>query len=160
MKNPVRTLLYIVATYFLFCFLSGCKTKTVYIPVEKTRLVKEVETIHDTIVEIKLVPYYKEKTTAEDSSYLENEYAYSSAHWDGALLHHNLGIFDKKIPVEIQYKDRNIYIHDSIPVPYPVVEYIEVNQLSSFQSFQIWCGRILLIVIIAWFGLNYVRKLI
>lgn len=109
MKNTVRTLLYAVVAYFLFCFLlSGCKTKAVYIPVEKTRLVKKVETIHDTIVEIKLVPYYKEKTTAEDSSYLENEYAYSSAHWDGTLLHHNLGIFDKKIPIEIQYKERNI----------------------------------------------------
>ena len=49
------------------------------------------------------------------------------------------------------YKDKlvrdSIYLNDTIRVPYPVVETKEVNRLSSFQNFQVWCARIFFILL-------------
>jgi len=60
------------------------------------------------------------------------------------------------------YKDRfvrdSVFITDSVQVPYPVVEYTEVNRLSSFQSFQIWCGRILLLLAAGWLVIWWLKK--
>lgn len=155
----IFSIICIIIMLITLFLLSGCKVKTVYIPLEKTRTVKETETIHDTVIQIKLVPYYQETITENDSSYLENDYAYSFARWDGVFLHHNLGIFDKEIPANIKYINRYVYVHDSIPVPYPVVEYKEVNKITSFQSFQIWCGRLLLLLVLGYLGFRWMKKL-
>lgn len=149
-----------VNVLILCCLLVGCKSKTVFVPVESIRTVKEIETVRDTILQVKLVPYYSETATEKDSSYLENEYAYSEAKFDGKLLHHSLGIFDKNIPYKTKYVDRYIHISDSIPVPYQVVEYREINILTSFQSFQIWCGRILLLIISLWCAYKFIKKIV
>lgn len=63
------------------------------------------------------------------------------------------------VPVEtvkVEYRDRlyrdklvrdSVFLTDSVQVPFPVVEYKEVNRLTSFQSFEVWCGRIFFIII-------------
>lgn len=60
------------------------------------------------------------------------------------------------------YKDRivrdSIHLRDTIKVPYPVLEEVEVNKISGFQNFQMWCGRILLIALLAYLGLNTYRR--
>ena len=62
------------------------------------------------------------------------------------------------------YRDKfvrdSIFKTDSIQVPYPVEVEKEVNRLTSFQSFQVWCGRILLLLIIGYFGFRYLRQFI
>lgn len=60
------------------------------------------------------------------------------------------------------YKDRlvrdSVLISDSVRIPYPVEVEKEINRLSSFQSFQLWCGRILLLLLIAWAGIWWLRR--
>lgn len=60
-----------------------------------------------------------------------------------------------------KYKDRivadSIFSNDTIRIPYPVLEIKEVNRLNSFQSFQIWCGRILMIILLGWLVIKYYR---
>jgi len=52
------------------------------------------------------------------------------------------------------YRDRlvrdSVFRTDSIQVPYPVEVEKEVNRLTSFQSFQVWCGRLLLLLLVGW----------
>lgn len=43
-------------------------------------------------------------------------------------------------------------------VPYPVEVNVEVNRLTSFQSFQIWCGRILFLLLVGFLITRYIRK--
>jgi len=159
-ERTVNTLTYIIAIAVLvslIVFFSGCKTKTVYVPVESVRYEKDIETVHDTTVLIKLVPHYTENITPKDSSYLENPYAFSFAHWDGLFLRHTLGIKDIEIPVKILYLDRWHIRTDSIRIPYPVEVEKVVNRLNSFQSFQIWCGRILLTMLLVWAIYRFIK---
>lgn len=137
-------------------FLVGCKTRTVYVPVETETIRTETETIRDTIVDVKLVPYYEKIVTEKDSSYLENEYAFSSAKWDGSKLHHSLGIFDKITPVKIQYKDRYFEITKTIREPYPV----ERNKTIWEKAFELG-GKIffaILGVFFAYFIVILIKK--
>jgi hypothetical protein len=46
-----------------------------------------------------------------------------------------------------KYVKDSVFIRDSIQVPYPVVEFKEVNKVTGWQNFQIWSGRILLSMI-------------
>ena len=55
------------------------------------------------------------------------------------------------------YKDRfvrdSIFINDTIRVSYPVETVKEVNgPLSTWQAFQLWCGRVALIVVLLVIG--------
>jgi len=55
------------------------------------------------------------------------------------------------------YKDRfvrdSIFINDTIRVPYPVETVKEVNApLSVWQTLQLWCGRVALIVVLLVLG--------
>lgn len=60
------------------------------------------------------------------------------------------------------YRDKllrdSVYLTDSIQVPYAVEVGKEVNRLSSFQSFEIWCGRILLLVLLSWIGIRFLKS--
>lgn len=109
-----------LALLILLFTLIGCKTRTVYVPLETVTTKTETEMVRDTIVNIKLIPYFEEIVTEKDSSYLKNEYSYSKAWWDGSKLHHTLGIFNKIIPTNIQYKDKYVYITETKRESYPV----------------------------------------
>lgn len=150
----MKRLVYHLVLIVLAAILIGCKTKTIYVPVKETETI--TETIRDTIIDVQLVPYKDSIVTKDTVSYLNNKYAYSWAKWSNGMLYHSLGILDVKHPVEIKYVDREV--KKEIQVPYPVkgdTEYI--NRLTSFQSFQIWCGRILLLLIIGYLGFRYLR---
>ncbi|WP_165022209.1 hypothetical protein [Dysgonomonas sp. ZJ279] len=118
----------LILSILISFLLISCKSKTIYVPVESV------------------------KTEYKDRLYRDSVY-----------LHDSIMIKMKGDTVWYEkyktvYKDKlvrdSVFITDSVQVPYPVIEQQEVNRLSSFQSFQIWCGRILLILLILYFGLK------
>jgi len=122
-------LIFVIALLFV-----GCKTtKTVYVPVETIRT--EIQTVHDTIVNVKLDVLRDSIVTNDTLSILSNKYSYSSAMWSKGLLSHSLSIKDIKIPVKVQYI--NISKVDSIQIPYPVEKVVKVNYLTDWQRFRI-----------------------
>lgn len=62
------------------------------------------------------------------------------------------------------YRDRlvrdSVFKTDSVQVPYPVEVEREVNRLTSFQAFQVWCGRILLLALLGGVGVWWCKKYI
>lgn len=52
----------------------------------------------------------------------------------------------------------SVYINDTIRVPYPVVEYKEVNKLKGWQNFLIWSGGICIGFFIFYLIIRYFRK--
>lgn len=142
-----RTGIGILLSLCLAIWLVGCKTKTVYIPVE-TKIIDSL-VIRDTTIDIQLVPYRDSTSVHADSSYLSNPYAYSWARigTDG-LLHHSLVIWPQHpLPVKVQFIDRIQYIE--IPKPYPVEKQIYVEKkLSWLQQTYLGSGKVFLFGII------------
>ncbi|MFV0332139.1 MAG: hypothetical protein ACK5KL_20305 [Dysgonomonas sp.] len=117
----------------LLLFLFGsCKTNTVYVPVETVKVEYRDKVLRDSVhlYDSVLIKMKGDTVWLEKFRYL--------------------------------YRDKlvrdSIFKVDSISVPYPVVEYQEVNRLSSFQSFQIWCGRILLLFIIGYLCFKWIKR--
>ncbi|MDU1889523.1 MAG: hypothetical protein E6767_02430 [Dysgonomonas sp.] len=112
---------YIIIAYLLIILFVSCKSKTIYVPI-------------DTV-----------KTEYKDVFRRDSVFMYDSIF----VLQKNDTVFYQKY--KYLYRDKvikdSVFVHDSIQVPYPVTEYKEVNKLSSFQSFQIWCGRIALLLL-------------
>lgn len=112
--------------------LQGCRTKLIYVPQEsvRTEYIDRIKT---------------------DSVYLQDSVM--------VKVKNDTVFFEK---YRYLYKDRfvrdSVLISDSIRIPYPVEVEKEVNRLSSFQSFQLWCGRILLLLLIAWAGIWWLRR--
>lgn len=127
-----RWIKYMMIVFTISVVLCGCKTNTVYVPVETVRVEYRDKLMRDSI---HLYDSVFVKITG-DTVWLE-KYKYL-------------------------YRDRllrdSIFRTDSIAVPYPVVEVQEINRMTSFQSFQIWCGRILLLLILGYFALKKFRK--
>jgi len=116
----------------LLIFLSGCGTKMIYVPVETVKTEYQDKIVRDSLHLYDSV-FVKLKG---DTVWLE-KYKYL-------------------------YRDRlvrdSIFKTDSVQVPYPVEVEKEVNRLSTFQSFQLWCGRILILLLIGWFGVKWLKK--
>ncbi|GAB6122259.1 hypothetical protein [Dysgonomonas termitidis] len=112
--------------------LSACRTRTLYIPVESVRTEYRDRLLRDSVHLYDSV-FMKMKG---DTVWLE-KYKYL-------------------------YRDRllrdSVFVNDTIRVPYPVEVEKEINRMSSFQSFQVWCGRILLLLIIGWSGVWWWKK--
>lgn len=112
--------------------LSGCKSKTVYVPVENLRIEYRDNLMRDSIY-------------LRDSIFMQTK---------------NDTVLIEKF--RYLYKDRlvhdSIHLRDTIRVPYPVLDEVEVNRISGFQNFQMWCGRILLIALLAYLGLKVYRR--
>ena len=123
----------------VFLFLMGCKTmtKVEYVPVESVRTEYRDNYARDSIFLYDSV-YVKDKG---DTVWLE-KYKYL-------------------------YKDKlirdSIFINDTIPVPVLVnVPGPQVNFITGWQNFQIWCGRILLSILGVmggWAFVKYRKKL-
>ncbi len=126
----------IIVGLLLFLLFTSCKSKTIYVPVESTKI------------------EYRDKIQ-RDSIHL-----YDSIYFEKYLKGDT--VFLTKEKYKYLYRDKlvhdSIFKLDSIKVPYPVIEYQEVNRLSSFQSFQIWCGRILLLLVLGYFVFRWLRK--
>lgn len=120
--------------FVVFAFVS-CKTKTIYVPVDTVR----TEYINK---------IWRDSIHRYDSIYLKEK-------GDSVILEKYKFIYRDRLKIDTIIKI------DSVSIPFPVVEVQEVNRLSSFQSFQVWCGRILLLVLIAYFGMRFLfRKLL
>lgn len=131
-KDRLTCWIAIIILLFFIWLLSGCRARTLYVPVETVRTEYKDRFLRDSIVSYDSI-YVKEK---------------------GDTL-----IFEK---YKYLYRDRlktdTVVKIDSIQVPYPVVEFQEVNRLSSFQGFQVWCGRILLLLVVGWGLVKWVSK--
>lgn len=129
--QTIKTIAAMLLILFLV-ILSGCKSKTVYVPVESLRIEYRGNLMRDSIY-------------LRDSIFMQTK---------------NDTVMIEKF--RYLYKDRivrdSIHLRDTIKVPYPVLEEVEVNKISGFQNFQMWCGRILLIALLAYLGLNTYRR--
>ena len=127
--NTIAVLL-LLALLFIFSF-SSC-TKTIYIPIESVR------------------------TEYKDRMLRDSIYRYDSVF---VKLKGDTVFFEK---YKYLYRDKlvrdSIFKTDSIQVPYPLAIEKEVNRLSAFQSFQVWCGRILLLLIAGCIGVRWIMK--
>ncbi len=125
-----------IFTILLLCFCSSCKTPQ-YIPVETTRTEYKDIYLRDSI-------YFR------DSVFL-------AVKGDTVFLEKYRYLYRDKI-----VKD-SIFKTDTIRVPYPVEVIKEVKKpLSSWQNFQVWCGRIALLLAtlaIVYFVLKLKKKL-
>lgn len=152
----MKRIVFLFLSVSVLCLAYSCRTKTVYIPVNSVSTKTEV--LHDTVLDIQLVPYRDSVAIRDTSSCLENAYASSLAIWSDNMLHHSLTVKNVSLPVRVIYK--NIIQTDSIQVPYEVIKIQEVNRLNVLQSFQIWCGRIFLLLLFAFcafWALKYIR---
>jgi len=121
-----------IFTILLLCFCSSCKTPQ-YIPVETVKTEYRDRIVKDSIFRYDSV--FVKQTT--DTVFFER-YRY---------------LYKDKI-----IKD-SVFINDTIRVPYPVEVVKEVkNPLSSWQSFQVWCGRIALVIFLI-VGVYFILKL-
>ncbi len=133
MKKGDKAYLLLPAIASLILMVSGCGTqKIVHVPVETVKA------------------EYRDVLT-RDSIYLHDS-VFVKMKGDTVWLEKYKYLFRDKLVRD------SVFITDSIQVPYPVEVEKEVNRLNSFQSFQIWCGRILLLAILGWLGIKWMRK--
>lgn len=155
----MKKLIYIILFLLVCAFIVGCKSKIQYVPIEKVHKVIIRDTIRDTIVQVKLVPYFTENKTKDKKSSLENKYAFSNAFWDGELLHHTLGIKDIDIPVKIQWRDREIKIIDSIPYPVEVqVKGDTIYTMKWYEEIVFYIGLLALLVVGGYGVLKIIKR--
>ncbi len=115
----------------LLVMLTSCKAKTVYVPVETVRVEYRDKLLRDSVhlYDSVLIKMKGDTVWLEKYKYL--------------------------------YRDKvvrdSVFKTDSIAVPYPVIEVQEVNRLTSFQSFQMWCGRILLLFLLVYLVMRRFR---
>lgn len=118
--------------FFAGLFLLGCKTRIQYVPVENTRIEYKDNYLRDSVFMYDSV-YVKDKG---DTVFIEK--------------------------LRYIYKDKlirdSVFIQDSIAVPYEIEKIVKEPYTSSFQNFQIWCGRILLLLLLGYFGFRFMRK--
>ncbi|NDV79769.1 hypothetical protein D0T57_12430 [Dysgonomonas sp. 511] len=123
----------IVAVVLIVFFLifSGCKAKAIYVPVETVKT------------------EYRD-TFRRDSVYLHDS-VLVKMRGDTVWVEKYKYLYHDKLRTD------SVYLSDTIRIPYPVDVEKEVNRLSSFQSFQIWCGRIVLLILLGWFSVKWIR---
>lgn len=120
--------------------LSGCKTKYVTVEKVRTEYAHSTDTVHitDTV---------KEKETSilqiVDSAYLKG-IGILNPPQKAYLLEKSHNKQEKNTLIE--HHTDTIVKCDSVPVPYPVPEYIE-KKLSWFQTFRLWLGNIVLALV-------------
>lgn len=83
-----------------------------YVPVETVRVDSTV--VHDTLMDVRLVPYKDSIATRDTSSFLSNPYAYSWARWSGGMLQHSLGIWP--------------FATTQVKVPYFIDRYVTITK--------------------------------
>lgn len=132
-KKHLIAVLFVAVVTFLFIF-AGCKPSMIYVPVESIKTEYRDRIQHDSIhlYDSVLVKMKGDTVWLEKYKYL--------------------------------YRDKlirdSVFKTDSIRMPYPVEVEKEINRLTSFQAFQIWCGRILLLVLMGWLLFSRLKKLI
>ena len=132
-QNVIVSLALLILLWWL---LTGCKAKTIYVPVHSSTTV--TETVRDTVVEVRLVPYKDSVSVRDTMSRIENVYAYSTALWRGGMLSHTLGMKEDAIKAEVQVVE--VVRRDTVSVPFAVERIVEKNVLRRWQRVLIWLG--------------------
>lgn len=123
-------------TFFVSILLSGflaasC-TKSIYVPVESLRTEYKNLLMRDSI-------FLRDSTI----TFLKGDTVYKEKY-------------------RYLYKDKllrdTVSVNDTIRIPYPVIESKEINHLSGFQHFQVWCGRILLGLLGGYIAIRLIKK--
>ncbi len=108
----IKNITTILLTCILTVYISGCKSKTIYVPVESTKT-EYINTIH------------RDSIHSYDSIFIKEK---------------NDTVFFTKYKYLYQNKFRTdtIIKIDSIRVPFPVIESVETNKLTWYQKACIW----------------------
>lgn len=106
-----------VAIIVLFLCLTSC-TKTVYVPVERTRTVTVTE--HDTVVNVKLEKEVIRVKTRDTIAHAETRYAFASARWNAEREQLALNLENKQVSIPVETKYIELVRVDSIPFPVEV----------------------------------------
>jgi hypothetical protein len=128
--------------YYLLLLLFGCAPKVVYVPTETVRT--EIQTVHDTVVTVKLDVIRDSVAVSDTLSRLSNKYAYSVAEWHSGVLNHSLGIKDIQIPIKVHYV--NTTIRDTTKIATPISKenqkkidaYDKLKESNKSKSLTIW----------------------
>lgn len=131
-----------VPVYLALVFMCLSCTKTVYVPVEKIRTVKEVE--HDTIVAVKLVRDSMVVLTRDTIARAETNVAEAKAVVSAGQLALNIWNKEGEIPVEV--KTRTVFITDSIPYPVEVPVEVKVKYTPWYDKVIRWAAVVLFIM--------------
>lgn len=120
-KQQIKTFWIMALVTAIILLITGCN-KTIYVPVESVRTEYKDRLLKDSVHLYDSI-FVK---IANDTVWLE-KYKYT-------------------------YRDKivrdSIFINDTIRIPYPVIEYKEVNKLKNWQNFLIWAGVISVIIML------------
>lgn len=131
-KQKITYWIIIIVLLSLIWLFSSCKPQLIHVPVESVRT------------------EYKDRIQ-RDSIHLHDSILIKMK-GDTVFLEKYRYLYRDKIVRD------SVFRTDSVQVPYPVEVEKEVNRLTSFQSFQIWCGRILLLLIIGLLGFRWAKR--
>ena len=121
-----------IFTVLLLCFCSSCKTPQ-YIPIESTKTEYRDKIVRDSVF-------------CYDSIFVKDK-------GDTVFFERYKYLYRDKIVRD------SIFKTDTIKVPYPVEVIKQVKApLTSWQNFQVWCGRIALALLLL-VGVCFVLKL-
>lgn len=153
---------FIVIVFLLIGFV-GCKTKTVYIPVESTEKKKD-DTKHNTRDSVKII----EVINTKDSINIKDSIVYK-VNEKGEVISKEIYMWKER------YRENNYLLkqlqskYDSLlhvkqteiikNIPYPVIEYKEVNKLTWQQEACIWFTKMLLIALSIYSLIKYRKKI-
>ena len=143
-KYKQNVIIVLTLLFLLWWLLTGCRSKSVFVPVHSVSTV--TEWVRDTVVEVRLVPYRDSVSVRDTVSRLENVYAYSSAVWSGGRLSHSLAVKDTAVGGKTVVHE--IVRTDTVSVPYPVDRVIEKNVLKGWQKVLMWVGATTILIII------------
>lgn len=119
----------------LICFLLiGCKTKTVYVPIESVKTKYEDRYLRDSIFEKEYINVYQKG----DTVFLDKfKYIYKD-----------------------RFKNDSIYINDTIRLPYPVEKQLSKWEQTKMDigGWAIGVGSVLLLVVITYVILWLIKK--
>lgn len=152
-----------------FCFLlvvgvTSCKSKVISLPTtETTKSVVITETVHDTVFKI-------EKDNSSYQALLECQNGkvvikskVEKQSKNGKLEPPTVKIEDNKIFVDCNLKEQQLYAkwksqnrNEYLEVLKKIPIVIE-NNLNGWQMFQIWCGRIFLLIIIGFISFKILK---
>lgn len=138
MKKSERIYIFIclfVIAIALIGLFSGCKSETLYVPVESVKTEYRDKLIRDSIFQKELVRIYQKGDT----------------------------VFKDSIVYEYRNKfiKDTVNINDTIRVPYPVKgDTIEVNKLNWYQEACIWFASLVLVALALYLGIKYRSKIL
>lgn len=152
-RNIGTYLAIIILLASAICSCRGVK----YVPVETVRVDSTV--VHDTLMDVRLVPYRDSVATRDTSSFLSNPYAYSWARYTEGMLHHSLGIWPTAMTqVKLPY-----FIDRYVIITKPQIVEVE-KKLTRWQQFKLDVGGVAVfgllavIVFLTVYVIIYVKK--